>query len=252
MRNFIFGMIASLLIPNLLQSQITLEHNYVTDGYFNYEQQYAFHTENSLFYYTLNTTENKVMLYDSNHVLYKTVTLDVGPDFTIRKLFLPTDKLFNSNSKIEFIMISSGNSSQKMTLFDEDGANLFEFGNRWVAQYIKIAESDYKLLVGTDGNSPNYFDIYDLTGTLSLNQQQSLNKSEFIGVPNPTKSRISITNNLKVGENAIIEVFDVNGKKVIEKSIIGGNEEINLDVSTLSNGVYIYKLNGQTNRFIKN
>jgi len=36
------------------------------------------------------------------------------------------------------------------------------------------------------------------------------------------------------------------------KNVTGGNNEINLDVTALSNGVYIYKLNGQTNKFIKN
>lgn len=246
------SIIATVFISNLSNGQITLEHNYITDGYFNYEQQYAFHTENSLFYYTLNTTENKVLIYDSAHTLYKIVTLDVGAGFTIRKLFLPTDKLFNSNNKIEFIIISNnGSNPNKMTLFDEDGENLYEFGNRWVAQYIKIADADYKLLVGTDGISPNYYDIYDLSGTLNINQQQSLNKNEIFGFPNPTKNKISITNNLKNGQVAVLEIFDSNGRKVIEKNIVGESGEIDLDVSQLSSGIYIYKLNGQTNKFLK-
>jgi hypothetical protein len=246
------SIIATVFISNLSNGQITLEHNYITDGYFNYEQQYAIHTENSLFYYTLNTTENKVLIYDSAHTLYKTVTLDVGAGFTIRKLFLPTDKLFNSNNKIEFIIISNnGSNPNKMTLFDEDGENLYEFGNRWVAQYIKIADADYKLLVGTDGISPNYYDIYDLSGTLNINQQQSLNKNEIFGFPNPTKNKISITNNLKNGQVAVLEIFDSNGRKVIEKNIVGESGEIDLDVSQLSSGIYIYKLNGQTNKFLK-
>lgn len=165
---------------------------------------------------------------------------------------MPTDKLFNSNNKIEFIIISNnGSNPNKMTLFDEDGENLYEFGNRWVAQYIKIADADYKLLVGTDGISPNYYDIYDLSGTLNINQQQSLNKNEIFGFPNPTKNKISITNNLKNGQVAVLEIFDSNGRKVIEKNIVGESGEIDLDVSQLSSGIYIYKLNGQTNKFLK-
>ena len=76
-------------------------------------------------------------------------------------------------------------------------------------------------------------------------------ENSFFGFPNPTENRIAITNNLENGQNGILEVFDVNGKKVIQKNVIGENGEINLDVTELSNGVYIYKLNGQTNRFIK-
>lgn len=33
------SIIATIFISNLSNGQITLEHNYITDGYFNYEQQ---------------------------------------------------------------------------------------------------------------------------------------------------------------------------------------------------------------------
>lgn len=77
------------------------------------------------------------------------------------------------------------------------------------------------------------------------------NASSFFGFPNPTENRITITNNLENGQNATLEVFAINGKKVMQKNVVGENGEINLDVTELNEGVYIYKLNGQTNRFVK-
>ena len=64
-------LIIAFIISNLSFGQITLEHSYSTDGFNNNVQTYAFHTDNGLNYYTLNTTENKVYLYNSNHYQYE-------------------------------------------------------------------------------------------------------------------------------------------------------------------------------------
>ena len=43
----------------------------------------------------------------------------------------------------------------------------------------------------------------------------------------------------------------MNGKKVMEKNVVGENYEISLNISELISGVYLYRLNDQTNKFIK-
>ena len=40
-------------------------------------------------------------------------------------------------------------------------------------------------------------------------------------------------------------------KKVLQKNVSGGSKEIDLDVTNLTRGVYIYRINGKTNKFIK-
>jgi hypothetical protein len=95
------------------------------------------------------------------------------------------------------------------------------------------------------------FDVYSLPGTTLNTVTNLLNEDSFFSFPNPTSNIISITNNLKSGENFPLEIFDINGKKVLEKTVTGENEEIHLDVSHLSNGIYIYKLKGMTNKFVK-
>ncbi|CAN1562010.1 Secretion system C-terminal sorting domain [Flavobacteriaceae bacterium] len=247
-------LIVTIAISSLSFGQITLEHTYTTEGFNNYPKSYAFHTDNGLFYYTINSLENKVLIYNPSHILFKTANLNVGIGYTINTIYLATDKLFNSNSKIEFIVVSRNGTpnSSKMTLFDEDGANLFEFGDRWEANFIKNSDTSFKLIVSTDKDSPNNYDIYSLPGTLSIIQQQTFNKNQFFGYPNPASNKITIINNLKEGENGLLEIFDINGKRIMEKNVLGNETEINLDVANFENGVYIYKLNGKTNRFIKN
>ena len=183
--------IIALTISFMSFGQITLEHSYVTQGYNNYSKTYAFHTETGLNYYTLNTTENKVLLYNSSHNLFKTVTLNLGAGFKLSNIFLATDKLFNTNSNIEFIARSSSDAETKMTLIDEDGINLFEFGDRDEANFIKNSDTSYKLIVSTEKLTPNFYDIYNLPGTLSILQQQALSKSQFFGYPNPTTNKIT-------------------------------------------------------------
>jgi hypothetical protein len=56
---------------------------------------------------------------------------------------------------------------------------------------------------------------------------------------------------LKNGQNGTLEVFEINGKTVTQKNVVGQNGEINLDITVLNEGVYIYIVNGQTNRFVK-
>lgn len=245
-------LLITIAISNISFGQITLEQTYTTEGFNNFPKSYAFHTDNGLNYYTVNSIENKVLLYNASHVLYKTVIPNLGSGYNISTLYLATDKLFNSNQNLEFIVVSSNDLlGSKMTLVDEDGVNLFEFGDRWEANVIKNSDTNYKLIVSTDKQSPNYYDIYNLPGTLSILQQQYISNNQLFGYPNPTSNRITIINSLKSGENGKLEVFDINGKKVMQKNVSGENGEISLDVTELSNGVYIYKLNGQTNRFIK-
>ncbi len=56
---------------------------------------------------------------------------------------------------------------------------------------------------------------------------------------------------MKNGQNGTLEVFEINGKTVTQKNVVGQNGEINLDITVLNEGVYIYIVNGQTNRFVK-
>lgn len=99
------------------------------------------------------------------------------------------------------------------------------------------------------------YDVYSLSGTLSIAQEEMYLKNSFTGFPNPTSNKLNITNPLSDGENQTLQVFDSNGKKILEQSVTGDGKYIELNVSTITNGIYYIKLPTikgiQTTKFIK-
>lgn len=249
--------ILSLLLTSFLSfsafSQVTLEHSYTSfGGGGELPQDFIYYTDRGINYYTLNSN-NQLLLYNSSHELYKTIALNIGSDYRASYICLMTDKLFNSDSKIEFIVSSYGNSSSKMTLFNEDGMILYEFGDGYHADVVRDLNMGYKLIVmkAGDDSSTTFYDVYTLSGTLSVEQQEVLAKSSLYSFPNPAVNKMTINTDLKNGETGNLEVFDSNGKKVLEKKLPVTDNKVEIDVTTLTRGVYIYRLNGKSNKFIK-
>ena len=241
------------LISQLSLSQVTFENGYTTNGNNNFPKTYAFFTDSGLNYYTMDSDLNQVYFYNSSHNLFLTTTVNPGTNFKIKYLYLVTDKLFYTDSKIEFIAVSENEITyeSKMTLYNEDGTNLFEFGDRWEAYCFKSSPTEFKIIVATDKATPNLYDVYSVTGTLSQNQQEMYSKNQFLAFPNPTSDRISFTTDIENGNTTNIEIFDNSGKKVISKLVRANNNRIDIDVSELSQGIYFYKINGKSNKFIK-
>ena len=235
----------------------TLEHSYTSEGSDHNHEYHAFLTENDLYYLTLNATNNQILIYTSNHSLYKTISITPPTGFEIRKLHFASDKLFNADSKIEILIATKNSSSDenKMLLFNEDGGNnIFDFGNKDDVNVFKDQDNNFKMMTSAI-NPPNYdeflFDIYSLSGSLSVSQENFLRNQTIISFPNPSSSMINITNPLKNNEKRKIEVYDLNGRKVLEKEVIGNVENINLNISNLSQGVYNYRIGVHGNKFIK-
>ena len=170
-----------------------------------------------------------------------------------------SDKLFNADSQIEFLIrfyrnVSAPNTLDinVLTLINENGTVLQQFGNRESAEVIKGNGTNLKLIVIAPSNSGNYiYDVYGLSGTLSTVQFKNINLS-LTSYPNPAKNEMTITNFELDGNKSKLEVFDINGKRVIERNIKENENEIILELSDFPKGVYIYKINGQTNKFVKN
>ncbi|OOV16150.1 T9SS type A sorting domain-containing protein [Flavobacterium sp. LM4] len=256
MRKIILGLIATVSISNLSFGQATLEHSYTSNYKFK-DLPNAFKTETGLNYYTVEGT-NIMKIYNSSHNLTNTLSIPLDNNYRLHGIIGASDKLFNTNSTIEFLVFTYNtiDYDYKLVLIDQNGVVLQNFGECYDAYIIKGLSDDFKLVttnrINTNGGDNSIYKIYSLPGTtlgtVSVNRESNL----FIGYPNPTENNITITNNLENGKNGTLEVFDINGKKVLNKNVIGEeNGEINLNVTELSNGIYTYKLNGQTNRFIK-
>lgn len=248
-------LITFLLTSALSFSQATLEKSYIINQDEGGDQSYFFNTETASYHYTFDTN-NVLKIYKEDHSIYTTVNLPVDSGYTINNMYLFTDKLFNSDNLIEFLLVTrSSTDTHKMSLVNENGVVLQQFGDKQDALIVKTLSNKYKLITQkATYNSDVYTtakDVYSLSGTLSVNQASNLSKS-VVAYPNPAKNVLNITNPYDKTENTNLKVYSVSGKLVLQKNISNESEDfIKLDVSTLPSGVYIYKINEVSNKFIK-
>ena len=59
--------------------------------------------------------------------------------------------------------------------------------------------------------------------------------------PNPANNKITITNNKEIREEAIISIYQINGQLIMLDKF-QNQKLIELDVSNLSNGIYLLKI----------
>lgn len=233
-------------------AQATLEHSYTSDALYYSGDTYSFSTQNGLHFYTYDSGSNSLKIYTEAHALYKNVTLP-NNGVTVTSIVCLTDKLFNNDNLIEFITITFlNNNTYKMTLINENGVVLQEFGARNTAKIIKNSSGNYKLVTSGTNQQNLDVDVYALSGTLSTEQFNQLSKLGLLTYPNPADNILNISNSVDSGEAAKLEIFSMNGSKILEKNVIGNSEKtVSVDISDLSNGMYIYKINGKQNKFIK-
>lgn len=236
-------------------SQATFEQSYTISQVGGGAQTFFFNTETGSFHYTFDAS-NVLRIYTETHSIFATINLPVDAGYTITNILLFTDKLFNNDSLIEFVLVtrSPPGDVYKMTLVNQNATVLQQFGDKTGAFVVKTLSNNYKLITekGYTGPSP-YFtskDVYSLTGTLSANQSGMLSK--VIAYPNPVKDVINITNPSHKTENTSLKVYSISGELVLQQNIANENEDfIKLDVSNLQSGVYIYKIHDITSKFIK-
>ncbi|GAL61253.1 T9SS type A sorting domain-containing protein [Algibacter lectus] len=247
-----------MLLCSVSYSQV-LEETYTTDGFSDNDNRFSsFNIDGDIKYYTRDWSNSQVKIFDSSHNLEKTINLNLGDGYEMSQVHFPTDKLFNSDSKIEIIVSSrtySPSFQQNYTVFNEDGDKIFEFSNIDWIELVKTPSNSYKLITYQDqyesGSYGNYsYSVYGLEGTLSVDQENWLSKVA-IQYPNPATETINfknLDNNLK---GSTLEIYSMQGQKVFSEKINLINDEISLDISNLSKGVYVYKLGDLSNKFVK-
>ena len=109
---------------------------------------------------------------------------------------------------------------------------------------------------GTDGNADiNYHGNVNRSATLAnftLSAEDFQNEPSFTIYPNPAREKMNINLNPRIG-NARLQVYDVLGKRIMDKEISDINSSVN--VSNWNNGIYIVRvISGdlsETKRFVK-
>jgi len=96
-----------------------------------------------------------------------------------------------------------------------------------------------------------YQNFYNLGGTLSTCTVTNINEitetsNTFSIYPNPSSDKITIKNNSSEQQELLI--YSISGQLMIQKEI--NSPETNIEVTTLSPGIYIIKISGSANSFV--
>jgi len=96
---------------------------------------------------------------------------------------------------------------------------------------------------------------YDI-GTIKYTQSESdvedhAGNIGFEIFPNPASSVVSLRSSVFSQKSSTIEIYDLNGRKLIEKQIPNGTESIEIDVSHLTSGVYCCKVSTEKKSMTK-
>ena len=70
-------------------------------------------------------------------------------------------------------------------------------------------------------------------------------RMKFEIYPNPAVSVVSCQLSVVSSESAVVEIYDLNGRKLLEKHIPKGSEEVKINVSGLESGVYLCAIHTQ-------
>ena len=68
------------------------------------------------------------------------------------------------------------------------------------------------------------------------------NHNYFTCYPNPAHNSINLHFNESLAENSILNIYNINGKLVMARSVPAGTSETTLDINTLWSGLYILEL----------
>ena len=112
-------------------------------------------------------------------------------------------------------------------------------------------------MIGSGGWSLNGFGL-DLIPAITLNfdfpegVKATLNREETIPYPNPIANLLTVPIRKSVLGNVLVEVFDLAGKLVLSENKTIGNEPLKVNVASIQNGAYVFKLtfaNGTQDQF---
>ena len=116
------------------------------------------------------------------------------------------------------------------------------FVNIEIAQAVQQLKYDYSPI----GNRKKcYIGHMKIASPISPEEQEeyteTLDNIQFNIYPNPTKGllKIAINTDIKI-YNLQIEIYDINGKKIVDKSLI--SQEVELDLTDASAGNYFMKV----------
>ncbi|MDR2835924.1 MAG: T9SS type A sorting domain-containing protein [Bacteroidales bacterium] len=260
-------MVLMLLLSQSTKAQINLEHTF--DEYMTWQGN--FYYESSLYpsgcYYVATIINNSynVKIYNADYSVNSNNTYNFTPPSGYKVLSVSrSQKTFNTDNNYEFLVryektdyISHDNTNQNLILCNQNGTTIKDFGFAnyiYVYPSLHIANNHLRLLVSKEyynGNTTNQqVEIYSVPGEVPSGIKPTNISNSLSPFPNPASSTITLPYQLKQGEMSVMHIYNINGQLIETKQIGFDFDKILLNISSYAKGMYLYEVNGVSNRFI--
>lgn len=249
-----------LLLATVMKGQITFSHSYPAPAqYSNLGVLRLTHSGDKYALYNFNI--NQVVLYNTNHSVWKTLSLPVPNGFKLYSVLNISDALFDSDTDLEVFYsywvanytTSPASYTTEARVIEENATPLMVIGNCRTGTINKVG-NNWKLIANIDSAGKATYishNVYDLVGSLPVvTSMQGAAEGVVVSqpYPNPSSDKAIIAYQLPEGTNvAEIIVYDIKGIEIKSYRVDSTFNTLELDNSDLPSGTYFYQLKAGTN-----
>lgn len=252
--------IATVLLPAMAFSQITLEKTYLNAGYWHEESQLLMVDleASGMSYVEVDRDIKEIRLYYLDHTLFKTVSYASAPPpptpTTIAILMYISEHLFDLDDGLEFMYLIGEPGGIVTQVYNEDGSLLlnepdalpFVVGTIHNQQYpVYNTDQGTKLILShADGTAR----VYSLGGTLSIGIATSATgplqtlSAKAMAFPNPVSDLVQVALASPLQYDGELTITDMAGRVMRIVWVAKGTSMLVQQVSDLPVGTYRYLL----------
>lgn len=247
MKNFFLLLTATITFS--ASAQISLEHTYTDIGGVGPGLFSAHGTK----YVTVEylSTAGRINIYNTDHSHSKLLIVPAPSGYTFTYATL-SDHLFDSDDEFEILatFTSTTSSLNKTIVYNEDGSELYDFGNI-AYPTISYVDGSYKLIARV--TSSTQFRVYSLPGELPCGHCSGATgiprtpsgtaSGTTMAMPNPAGDNISITYDLPAGTaGAQLTIYSADGRAIHTENLSKNSQSVMVSLSNHPAGVYHYTI----------
>ena len=247
MKNLLL-MLFLLLLPLTFKAQISLENDYPASATLT-------EFDGSVYkFYVMDVANNACNIYNTDHSLWKTVSLSVPQGMYLYDIRYVSDKLFDTDNSVElaYIYYYYDTTLYYYTYYarviDETGLELLSIPGCAYVDVRSAGADGYKLLAYVYNYSIVNWTVntrvYSLPGTLPVSAIDPEGETAIrLPYPNPAGETVTIPYDLPGGINsAEINLLNSNGQAVRTYRVDRNFHDLHVNTGELPPGVYIYQV----------
>lgn len=240
-------LLTAIFMATGLMAQVTLDHTY------NYSATVVKFETLGYKYYLMDVPRSECRIYNMDHSLYKTISCSTPSGCYLFDIKFLSEKTFDNDAGIELLYsyykyYSGGDYyDYDSRIINEDGSEIVFIDGALYNYINKTGDDTYKLFSYCYNFSsfPEviWTNIYSLPGAPILNASvvNQENQWSLNAYPNPTYETVKVAYSLPANVfSATLHLVDNTGRPVNQFIVDTYSDHLDLDVTSLSSGIYFY------------